>query len=85
MKSKKLADIGVLPTGFINHFESRRKGHPGANLKLLSKDLSSLEVLMIRYGQLECGPGVSPIVPRCMTALPENFNEFIESELPLGI
>jgi hypothetical protein len=37
---------------------------------------------MIRHGQLECRTGNRPIVPRCMTTLPENITEFLESLLP---
>lgn len=52
--------------------------------KAISSDMPAIDYLMIRHGQLECGPGARPIVPRCMTALPENMTEFLESLLPNG-
>lgn len=62
----------------------RRNRISRSKLKALPNELSAIDVLMIRHGQLECGPGARPIVPRCMTALPENFTEFLESLLPQG-
>jgi hypothetical protein len=50
----------------------------------ISKDISAIDLLMIRHGQLECSRGARPIVPRCMTALPENISDFLESLLPYG-
>lgn len=62
----------------------RRQRSDRSRLKSLSNDMTAIEYLMIRHGQLECGPGARPIVPRCMTALPENLTEFLESLLPQG-
>jgi hypothetical protein len=56
----------------------------GSHLRAVSDDLSAIDVLIIRHGQLECGPGTRPIVPRCMTALPQNLTEILESLLPQG-
>jgi hypothetical protein len=53
-------------------------------LHFVPQDLSAADLLMIQHGQFECGPGVRPIVPRCMTALPQNLTELLESLLPHG-
>ncbi|MEN9528807.1 MAG: hypothetical protein RI932_680 [Pseudomonadota bacterium] len=53
-------------------------------LQSVPKNLEPVDLLLIKHGQLECGPGARPIVPRCMTALPENITEFLESLLPQG-
>lgn len=58
-----------------------------SRLKAIPNDLELIDILMIQHGQFECGPGaqpIRPIVPRCMTALPENMTEFLESLLPCG-
>jgi len=58
-----------------------------SRLKVVPRDLEPIDSLMIHYGQFECGPRsqpIRPIVPRCMTALPENLTEFLESLLPSG-
>ena len=53
-----------------------------ARLHSIAANISPIELLMIRHGQLECSAGTRPIVPRCMTAFPENITEFLESLLP---
>ncbi|MBM3383382.1 MAG: hypothetical protein FJY29_13245 [Betaproteobacteria bacterium] len=53
-------------------------------LQSVPQNLAPVDLLMIKHGQFECGPGARPIVPRCMTALPENITEFLESLLPHG-
>ncbi len=53
-----------------------------AHLHSIAPNISPIEILMIRHGQLECRTGNRPIVPRCMTTLPENITEFLESLLP---
>lgn len=58
-----------------------------SRLKAIPNDLEPIDTLLIQHGQFECGPGaqpIRPIVPRCMTALPENMTEFLESLLPCG-
>ena len=65
----------------------RRKHTTRTRLKSVPHDLEPIDSLMIQYGQFECGPRsqpIRPIVPRCMTALPENLTEFLESLLPSG-
>ncbi|MEY4065187.1 MAG: hypothetical protein RIR26_1395 [Pseudomonadota bacterium] len=75
-----------LPTNVTLRRTSKRPTKKSSPHRLLSiaKDISAIDLLMIRHGQLECGSGARPIVPRCMTALPENISDFLESLLPCG-
>ena len=55
---------------------------PRRRLHALATSLTPLEEIMIRHGQYENISGARAVVPRCMTALPENFSDFLESLLP---
>jgi hypothetical protein len=67
---------------------AKRRPRPAQRrLQVIPDGLAHIDYLMIQHGQLECGRGaqpIRPIVPRCMTALPENLTEFLESLLPSG-
>lgn len=56
---------------------------PRGRLRAISSHHSSLDSLLERYGRNDAD-NQTLIVPRCMTALPENLSDILESLLPHG-
>lgn len=57
---------------------------PRGRLRALSDSQGSLDELLERYGRHDSDFNARVVVPRCMTALPENLSEVLESLLPHG-
>lgn len=57
---------------------------PRGRLRAISNTASSLDALMDRHGRSDADVNNRVVVPRCMTSLPQNLSELLESLLPHG-
>lgn len=57
---------------------------PRGRLRAISDASSSLDALLERHGRNDVEFNNRVVVPRCMTSLPQNLSELLESLLPHG-